>query len=67
MLKMGIPTGAVQQALQKEGKDPHVINMDPEKSYSIQMKRQDNANKNVELPLKEDPLYSKFFKVHTLC
>jgi hypothetical protein len=61
MLKMGIPLGAVKQALQKEGKDPSIIDLDPEKSYSSQMK---DANADAaELPIKDDPEYAKFFKV----
>jgi hypothetical protein len=51
---MGLPKGAVQQALQKEGKDPNILDMDPEKSY---------ASQKPELPLKDDPEFSKFFKV----
>ncbi len=46
--------GAVRQALQKEGKDPDVIDMDPEKSLSSQM---DNT------PLQDSEEYGKFFKV----
>ena len=61
---MGIPAGAVQQALQKEGKDPSVINMDPEKPYSTQMKVEEKDDgKKLTLPLKDDPEYAKFFKV----
>lgn len=33
---MGIPIPAVQQALQKEGKDPNIVNMDPDKSLASQ-------------------------------
>lgn len=36
MLKMGIPLPAVKQALQKEEKDPNIIDMDPEKPLSHQ-------------------------------
>lgn len=51
---MGIPMGAVRQALQKEGKDPGIIELDPEKSLSSQI---DNT------PLKDSEEYGKFFKV----
>ena len=75
---MGLPKGAVQQALQKEGKDPNILDMDPEKSYASQVKK-DGAEKDVGpplkddqnavdekdagRPLKDDPEFSKFFKV----
>ena len=37
MLKMGMPLGAVQNALKKEGKDTNIINLDPEKPMSSQL------------------------------
>jgi len=43
----------VQRALQKEGKDPNIVDMDPEKSYAV----------NTIPPAKDDPEFSKFFKV----
>lgn len=61
MIKMGIPLGAVEQALQKEGKDKRIASMDPEKSYSSQIK--DKAPNKADVPLKDDPEYAKFFKV----
>ena len=51
MLKMGIPLPAVKQALMKEGKDPNIIDMDPDKPLAK------------AVPLKDDQEYSKFFKV----
>lgn len=54
MLKMGIPLPAVKQALVKEGKDPSIIDMDPDKPFAK------------EVLLKDDPEYSKFFQVR-LC
>ena len=51
MLKMGIPLPAVKQALVKEGKDPNIIDMDPDKPLTK------------AVPLKDDEEYSKFFKV----
>jgi hypothetical protein len=59
---MGLPKGAVQNALKKEGKDPNIVDMDPEKSYASQVKK-DGAEKDDGPPLKDDPEYSKFFKV----
>lgn len=61
---MGIPAGAVQNALKKEGKDASIIDMDPEKSYASQVKRKDDDNtKDSDPPLREDPQFSKYFKV----
>ena len=53
MLKMGLPVGAVKNALQRDGKDPSVIDLDPEKSLKAQSKVDDGP------PLKDDPEYSK--------
>jgi hypothetical protein len=36
MQRMGVPIPAVKQALQKEGKDPNIIDMDPERPLSQQ-------------------------------
>ena len=60
---MGIPTGAVRQALQKEGKDPNIVDMDPEKSYNSQVKDKSGGDTAVDVPLKDDPEFTKFFKV----
>jgi len=58
----GIPAGAVRQALQKEGKDPEIVDMDPDKSYTSQVKGEAH-DVNEGPPLKDDPTYTKFFKV----
>lgn len=65
---MGIPSGAVRQALQKEGKDPNIVDMDPEKSYASQVKKAEvkveKKDSAAEGPaLKDDPEYTKFFKM----
>jgi hypothetical protein len=36
MLKMGTPMGAVQNAMKRDGKDPNVINLDPNKTLASQ-------------------------------
>ena len=65
---MGIPLGAVEQALQKEGKDKSIASMDPEKSYDKQIAKKEHANHDhAEVPLKDDPEYAKFFKVRCCC
>jgi hypothetical protein len=43
----------VQRALEKEGKDPNIVDMDPEKSYAV----------NTIPPAKDNQEFSKFFKV----
>lgn len=58
MLKMGLPLGAVQNSMTKDGKDPTIMTLDPDKSLSSQLKGQDTGP-----PLKDDPDYSKYFKV----
>ena len=60
---MGIPIGAVRQALQKEGKDPNIIDMDPSKSYASQAHGSGGDDKVASPALKDDPEFSKFFKV----
>ncbi|KAL7530961.1 hypothetical protein ACHAXR_003771, partial [Thalassiosira sp. AJA248-18] len=44
-LNAGIPVGAVQNAMKKEGKDPNIINLDPEKSLSVQQSKPKDAQK----------------------
>ena len=60
---MGIPIGAVRQALQKEGKDPNIIDMDPSKTYASQAHGSGGDDKVASPALKDDPEFSKFFKV----
>lgn len=45
MLKMGIPLGAVQNALKKEGKDPGIINMDPSRPLGEQQSKSKDTKK----------------------
>jgi hypothetical protein len=62
---MGLPIGAVRQALQKEGKDPNIVEMDPEKSYASQVKS-GGVEKNDGPLLKDDPEFIKYFKVRVV-
>jgi hypothetical protein len=39
MLKMGLPVGAVKNALTRDGKDPSIMDLDPNKSLSYQRKK----------------------------
>ena len=65
MLKMGLPMGAVQNAMQREGLDPSIMDLDHDKSVASQLKEDDENKENVDdgPPLKEDPEYSKYFKM----
>ena len=53
--------GAVQNAMQRDGMDPTIMDLDHHKSVSSQRKK----TKNIDLgpPLKEDPKYQKYFKM----
>jgi hypothetical protein len=44
------------KALERDGKDPNVVDMDPEKSHASQVKKIES-----DPPLKKE--YAKFFKV----
>jgi len=67
MLKMGLPIGAVKNALTRDGKDPSIMDLDPNKSVKSQMKSDDDddeeEDKDTGTPLKEDPEYGKYFKM----
>lgn len=59
---MGLPAGAVKNALQRDGKDPSIIDLDPEKS----LKSQSGGaveDKDDGPPLCEDPQFTKYFKM----
>jgi hypothetical protein len=56
MLKIGMPRETVIKALERDGKDPNVVDMDPEKSHASQVKKIES-----DPPLNEE--YAKFFKV----
>jgi hypothetical protein len=62
MLKMGLPMGAVKNAVQRDGKDPSMMDLDPNRSIASQTS---GGGGNVEeekdtgVPLKDDPEYSK--------
>jgi len=68
MLKVGMPRETVMQALERDGKDTSVVDMDPEKSYASQIKKDEEKKDEVEKNdseslLKDDPEYVKFFKM----
>ncbi|KAL7459582.1 hypothetical protein ACHAWC_011671 [Mediolabrus comicus] len=62
MLKMGLPMGAVQNAMTRDGLDPAIMDLDHDKSVANQMKG-DGDDVDDGPPLKEDPKYEKYFKM----
>jgi cellulose biosynthesis protein BcsQ len=63
MLKMGLPLGAVKNALTKDGKDPSIMDLDPNKSRNSQVVGEAGSTADDGPPLKDDPEYSKYFKM----
>jgi len=58
MLKVGLPVGAVKNALARDGLDQGIIDLDPEKSLASQQKKE-KKKKDTGTPLKDDPTYQK--------
>ena len=64
MMKMGLPLGAAQQACVRDGKDPSVMELDPEKSIASQTGGGGGGPAvDAGPPLKDDPEYAKYFKM----
>ena len=61
MLKMGLPMGAVQNALLRDGKDPKIMELNPDESLKSQLKAAEVSDNDP--PLNEDPEYQKYFKM----
>lgn len=51
--------GAVKNAMQRDGQNPDIMDLDPEKSVASQMKKEDDDDDDTGPPLKDDPAYSK--------
>ena len=58
MLKMGLPRTAVEIKMKAEGLDPSVLDMDPEKPVPSK-----GGGEASGPPLKDDPVYAKWFKM----
>ena len=54
---MGLPMGAAKQACIRDGKDPSVMDLDPEKSLASQTGG--GVSQDTGPPLKDDPDYAK--------
>ena len=50
--------GAVKNAVQRDGLDPSIMDLDPEKSIASQLNKEEELVDNGP-PLKEDPTYNK--------
>jgi hypothetical protein len=61
MKKMGLPDGAVRNAMQRDGVDSSMLDLDPEKSYKSQTTKANTAVEDV--PIKDDPAFQKYFKM----
>ena len=59
MSLQGLPIGAVQNAMQRDGLDPSIMDLDHDKSVASQLKKEEDDGP----PLKDDPKYSKYFKM----
>lgn len=55
---MGLPAGAVKNAILRDGKDPSIIDLNPEKSLKSQIDGP-NEEKDDGTPLCEDPEFAK--------
>ena len=61
-----MPRDSVVQALERDGKSASILDLDPEKSYASQTATADETGgeeTKSDVLLKDDPEYSKFFKV----
>ena len=61
MLSMGLPVDAVKNALVRDSKDPTIMDLDPNKSLKSQLGQ--NEEKDLGIPIKDDPEYKKYFKM----
>merc|ERR1711933_470738 len=61
MGKVGLPKEVAQNALLRDGKDPSIMDLDPEKSLKSQL--EEAEEKDTGVPLKDDPDYVKYFKM----
>lgn len=57
MKAMGLPLDAVKHAMQRDGKDPTIMDLDPDKSLKSQQENQSTGDDGP--PLKDDLEYSK--------
>ena len=63
MLKMGLPLDAVKHAMKRDGKDESIMDLDPVKPFSAFKNKPHHPLRNSGPPLKDDPEYTKYFKM----
>lgn len=57
---MGLPMGAAKQACVRDGKDPSIMDLDPDRSLTSQKGGNDISSPiDTNPPLKDDPEYTK--------
>ena len=61
LFSQGLPVGAVKNALQRDGLDPGIMDLDPNKALASQQNQEELVDKGP--PLKDDPKYQKYFRV----
>lgn len=66
MLKMQLPMGAVKNALVRDGLDPAIMDLDHNKSVKGQLGRKADEEKDIGVPLKDDPEFTKYFKMEKM-
>ena len=59
-MKLGLPVGAAKNAMLRDGKDPSIMDLDPNKSLKSQTK---NEVIDTGVAMKDDKEYSKYFKM----
>lgn len=62
MIKMGLPPGAVKNAVQRDGKDPSIMDLDPQKSVAFQLAKKGGggnrpARKKVKKKVRRKKIY----------
>ena len=79
MLKLGLPRPTIEQAMERDGKDISILDLDPDLTLAEQKNKKPNKNaaleaffanrtsalkpKEPDVPLKNDPEYQKYFKM----
>lgn len=53
----------MQNAITRDGEDPSIMDLDPEKSVASQLNNKEEELVDKGPPLKDDPKYVKFFKM----
>jgi hypothetical protein len=63
MKSMGLPEGAIRNAMVRDGVDDSVLSLDWEKNFELQTKGNNTAEENNDPPIKDDERFSKYWKM----